>query len=100
MEFWDSFKGVIHSNQQLSDGDKFEYLRDSLEGKAKTSIASVRLMEASYKVALQMLVRAVRLKKYEDCAHWDKSVRLGTETHYRLYVKNFKGDTHRKSCDC
>ena len=55
MEFWDSFEGVVHSNQQLSDRDKFEYLRDSLEGKAKHSIAGFRLTEANYKVALQML---------------------------------------------
>ena len=46
------------------------------------------------------IVRAVRSKKYVDCANWDKSMKLGTETHYRLYVKNFKGDTPRKSCDC
>ena len=55
MEFWDSFEGVVHRNQQLSDRDKFEYLRDSLEGKAKNSIAGFRLTEANYKVALQML---------------------------------------------
>ena len=46
------------------------------------------------------IVRAVRSKKYVDCANWDKSMKLGTETHYRLYVKNFKGDTPRKSRDC
>ena len=46
------------------------------------------------------LVRAVRPKKYVDCANWDKSMKLGTETHHRLYVKNFKGDTPRKSRDC
>jgi len=55
MEFWDSFEGVVHSNQQLSDRDKFEYLRDSLEGKAKHSIAGFRLTDANCKVALQML---------------------------------------------
>ena len=47
-----------------------------------------------------IIVRAVRSKKYVDCANWDKSMKLGTETHYRLYVKNFKGDTPRKSRDC
>ena len=28
-------------------------------------------------------MRAVRLKQYMECANWDKSVQLGTETHYR-----------------
>ena len=48
----------------------------------------------------KQVVRAVRSKKYVDCANWDKYMKLGTETHYRLYVKNFKGDTPRKSRDC
>ena len=51
-------------------------------------------------IYIYILVRAVRSKKYVDCANWDKSVKLGTETHYRLYVKSFKGDTPRKSRDC
>ena len=46
------------------------------------------------------LVRAVRSKKYVDCANWDKSMKLGTETHYQLYIKSFKGDTPRKPRDC
>ena len=55
MEFWDSLEGVAHNNPQLPDRAKFEYLRDSLEGKAKQSIAGFRLTEANYKVALKML---------------------------------------------
>ena len=48
MEFWDSFEGVVRNNPQLSDRDKFEYLRGSLEGKAKQSIASFILTEVEY----------------------------------------------------
>ena len=29
-----------------------------------------------------VIVRAVRSKKYMDCANWDESVKLGTVTHY------------------
>ena len=63
----------------------------------------VRLRKERYysiSMFLPHIVRAVRSKKCVDCANWDKSVKLGTETHYRLYVKNFKGDTPRKSRDC
>jgi len=54
MEFWNSFERVVNINPKLSDGNKFEYLRNSLEGKAKRSIAGFRLTEAIYRVALQM----------------------------------------------
>lgn len=53
MEFCDSFAGIVHSHPQLSDRDKFEYLRDSLEGKAKKAIARFRLTEVNYKVELK-----------------------------------------------
>ena len=44
----------------------------------------------------KQIVRAVSLTILQI----GTSVKLGTEGHYRLYVKNFKGDTPRKSCDC
>ena len=47
-----------------------------------------------------IVVRAVKFKKYVDCANWDKSVKHGTESHYRLYIKNFKGGAPRKSRYC
>ena len=47
-----------------------------------------------------IIVRAVRSKKCVDCANRDESVKLGTEAHYRLYVRNLRGDTLRKSLDC
>jgi len=45
----------IDKNPELSKRDKFEHLRDSLEGKAKQSTAGSRLTEANYGVALKML---------------------------------------------
>jgi len=55
MEFWDSFEGTIDKNDTLSQRDKFEYLKDCLEGKAKQVVAGFRLTEANYAVAVQML---------------------------------------------
>ena len=40
------------------------------------------------------------IQAVENSACRGESVKLGTEAHYWLYVKNFKGDTPRKSRDC
>ena len=38
-EFWNSFRSAIHNNTQLSDVDKFSYLRGLIKGPAKATIA-------------------------------------------------------------
>jgi len=55
MEFCDSFEGTIDKNHTLSQHEKFQYLKDCLEGKAKQLVAGFRLTEANYAVAVQML---------------------------------------------
>ena len=37
--FWDSYESAIHDNRELSDIDKFNYLRSLLERSAYDSIA-------------------------------------------------------------
>ena len=46
-EFWDGFSSSIDNNDQLSDVDKFAYLRGYLEGPAKSTIADVSLVDGS-----------------------------------------------------
>ena len=36
LEFWDSFKGTIHKNEDLSEHEKFDYLKSLLEGTARS----------------------------------------------------------------
>ncbi len=55
MDFWDSFKGVVSSKPSLSVRDKFKYLRDSSERKAKKAVAGFRLTKANYKMGKKML---------------------------------------------
>ena len=62
-----------------------------------TLLLTIRIIQ---KALFNKIVRAVRSKKYVYCTNWNKRVKLGTETHDRLYVKNFKGDTSRKSREC
>jgi hypothetical protein len=46
-EFWDGFSSSIDNNEQLSDVDKFAYLRGLLEEPAKSTIAGFSLTEAN-----------------------------------------------------
>ncbi|XP_045158369.2 uncharacterized protein LOC123524328 [Mercenaria mercenaria] len=55
LEFWDSFECTIHSNKQLSNIEKFTYLRNKLYGEAKRSIAGLALSDENYTVAIEIL---------------------------------------------
>ena len=76
LEFWDSFGGTIDSNPELIDRDKFEYLKDSLEGNAQRVVAGFRLTESNYKVALQMLKDRFRKEDEIGHVHYDALTKL------------------------
>ena len=46
--FWDSFNSAIHTNDRLSEINKFNYLRSLLEGAAYDAIAGLALSVANY----------------------------------------------------
>ena len=54
-EFWDSYQSAIHDNEELSDVDKFSYLKYYLEEPAKKVIAGFSLTAKNYKEALNLL---------------------------------------------
>lgn len=53
--FWDSYKSAIHSNDELSRVDKFNYLRSLLEGPAFEAIQGSMLSSANYQDAISIL---------------------------------------------
>ena len=53
--FWDSFNSAVHTNDQLSEIDKFNYLRSLLEGVAYDAIAGLALSAANYGEAVEIL---------------------------------------------
>ncbi|XP_055590935.1 uncharacterized protein LOC129743015 [Uranotaenia lowii] len=59
--FRDSFKSLIHSSNQLSNTDKFCYLRSAVTGEALQAIASVDITAANYDIAWSTLE-----KRYEN----------------------------------
>ena len=54
-EFWDSYKSAVHENEQLSDIDKFNYLKHFLEDAARKVISGLELTEANYEEAVKLL---------------------------------------------
>ena len=54
-EFWDCYESSIHSNPNLSDVDRFSYLRGLFGGAARTTIAGLALTAANCKAAIDLL---------------------------------------------
>lgn len=54
-EFWDSFNSAIHENDDLSDVDKFTYLKGLITGSAKAAIAGFALTAVNYGSAVELL---------------------------------------------
>ena len=53
--FWDSYNSAIHQNPELSDIDKFNYLKSLLEKSAADAIAGLALTTANYGEAMSIL---------------------------------------------
>ncbi|XGW35534.1 hypothetical protein V3C99_019061 [Haemonchus contortus] len=60
--FWSVFQSLIHSDDDLSDQEKFLFLKQALKGKAAASISSVPVVGEKYAVAISILKK-----------HFDKS---------------------------
>ncbi|XP_062704057.1 uncharacterized protein LOC134286461 [Aedes albopictus] len=51
VSYRDAFRSLIHQNRELTDMDKFTYLRSSLTGEALQEVSTVELSAANYAVA-------------------------------------------------
>ena len=75
-EFWDGFPSLIDNKDQLSDVNKFAYLRGFLEGPAKLTIAGLSLTEANYKCAAELLKKRFENKATVQRAHINQLLQL------------------------
>ena len=55
LTFWDSFESSIHSDSELQDVDKFQYLRSYLGGIAFSAIDGLAVSNDNYKDAVEVL---------------------------------------------
>ncbi|XP_058827738.1 uncharacterized protein LOC131687658 [Topomyia yanbarensis] len=76
--FRDTFRSLIDNNNQLTDVDKFTYLRSSLSGDALQEVSSLELSADNYSVAWKALVRRYENKKLIVKAHLDALFSLET----------------------
>ncbi|CAF1415219.1 unnamed protein product, partial [Didymodactylos carnosus] len=75
-EFWDQFDSSIHSNEFISDVDKFKYLRSYLDGEALRAIDGIPITNAQYAVATEMLRERYVNQQVAIAAHFEKILKL------------------------
>ena len=71
MTFWDSYEAAIHKNTELTDIDKFTYLRSLVERSAKESISGLALTSANYNEAITILEKRFGNKQRIISRHMD-----------------------------
>ncbi|XP_062538371.1 uncharacterized protein LOC134206659 [Armigeres subalbatus] len=69
--FRDMFQSLIHRNRQLSDMDKFSYLRSSLVGEALQEVTALEMTSANYAIAWDLLQKRYENRKLIVKAHLD-----------------------------
>ena len=75
-EFWDSFSSSIDNNDQLWGVDKFAYLREYLEGQAKSIIAGLSLTATNYECAIDLLKKRFEKKSAIQRTHVNDRIQL------------------------
>ena len=70
-EFWDNYESAINGNKNLSDVDKFSYLRGLIEGPAKSAIAGFALTAANYGAGIAFLKKRFGKRNVIQRAHID-----------------------------
>ncbi|XP_055598712.1 uncharacterized protein LOC129748218 [Uranotaenia lowii] len=86
--FRDSFKSLIHSSNQLSNTDKFCYLRSAVTDEALQAIASVDITAANYEVAWSTLERRYENRKLLVKSYLDSLFSIDSLRHESYEVLN------------
>ena len=71
MTFWDSYESAVHNGDDLSDIDKFNYLRSLLERTAYEAISGLTLTSANYHEAIAILKKRFGNKQQIISKHMD-----------------------------
>ncbi len=76
--FWDSFNSAIHSNTEISDVDKFSYLKSLLDGPASRAIQGLNLTNDNYTSAVELLKERFGKPQQIISAHMDELLKIHT----------------------
>ena len=75
-EFYDAFDSSVYKNSSLSDVDRFNYLRNLVEGPAYSTIAGLQLTGANYKAALNLLKERFGQKRIIINCHMENLMKI------------------------
>uniref|UniRef100_A0A7I4Y7C3 Uncharacterized protein n=1 Tax=Haemonchus contortus TaxID=6289 RepID=A0A7I4Y7C3_HAECO len=59
--FWSVFESLIHSDDDLSDQEKFLFLKQALKGKAASSISRIPVMGEKYITVINKRIKRIKL---------------------------------------
>ena len=77
MQFWVSFESAVHKNPELSEIDKFNYLRGQLEGRALATMSGFSLTAAlNYSAAIELLKDRFANPQIIISSHMEKLLKL------------------------
>ena len=88
-EFWEGFQ-TVHSNEELDDASKFQYLAGLLKGPAKDLIAGMSKTAANYAVAIENLTKRYGGKERVANAHFEALRTLSKPTEDRNSLKFYR----------
>ena len=74
--FWDNFVASIHNNEELSDVERFSYLKGLLTGPAAATVAGLALTESIYQNAVELLKTRFENKQVIVNCHMDRLMNI------------------------
>ncbi|KAL6728875.1 hypothetical protein Aduo_010608 [Ancylostoma duodenale] len=66
--FWTIYDSLIHSNQQLTNMDKFPFLRQALKGRAATLLGNMPAIAENYEKAIKLLNKRFNKSALQTCS--------------------------------
>ena len=93
--FWDSYESSVHNNRELSDIDKFNYLRSLLEHSAYEAIAGLTLSAANYREAVEILQKRFGNKRMIISKHLETllNVEVVSSDHHLMDLRRLYDTT-------
>jgi hypothetical protein len=74
--FWDSFNSAIHTNTDIANIDKFNYLKSLIEGPAARTIQGLTLTNSNYETAIKLLEERFGKRQQIVSAHMDELLKI------------------------
>ncbi|XP_064462679.1 uncharacterized protein LOC135373399 [Ornithodoros turicata] len=77
LPFWEQFKGTVHNNSNLSQPEKFFYLRSLLDGAAAAAISGLQASEVCYNDAIEILMERFGDKRPQTTINVPRTSQFG-----------------------